>query len=84
MFYHPKGEDWYLNDRKQNIDQNMREGWYSSEGKQYGNYQQRVNRFSGEGKQHGNYQQRENWSVNGGNPWNYFRSGVQRRGNNWV
>ena len=37
---------------------------------------------SGERNQHGNYQQRENWSVNRGNPWNYFRSGVQRRGNN--
>ena len=37
---------------------------------------------SGERKQYDNDQQRENWSVNGGSPWNYSRSGGQRIGNN--
>ena len=82
MFYHPKGESYHLNDRKQDSKHKYREDHYSSKGKQYGNYQQKVNRDSGESRQYGNYQQRGNWSVNGGNSRNYFRSEGHGRCNN--
>ena len=64
MFYHPEGESYYLNNRKQHSNQKYRDDHYSSESKQYGNHQQR-----------------ENWSVNGGDSRNYFRSQVNRRWN---